>query len=191
MVKNLISKQIPSPLNEPLSSIPINIGGWESNELNMDKRIIKILGVDDILYRSFRKEDNVVYVYVGYYESQKEGALIHSPKHCVYGAGWDILEATKIDIKLKNVSIHANKLILQKDVEKRLVLYWYQNGRKTIANEYIAKLDLIKETILNRKSNGALVRVSTQIKSNTKTSLERTIGFIKVFYPYLAKCFKE
>ncbi len=188
--KGIFLKQIPVPISMPLNTIPKNINNWRSNDLILKKKVISILGVDDYLYRAYQKDNKVVCIYVGYYKEQKQGAIIHSPKHCFLGEGFDLLSSKKIIIKTKTGEIiHATKLIIGKYSEKKLVLYWYQNGKKTISNDFIAKLNLIIERIFRKNSSGALVRIISKLDSDEERVLSYQIEFINSFYPYLLRSF--
>jgi|GEM_PF-6521555 len=79
--------------NKPLSTFPKQIGEWTGKEERFDKRIYDILGVDDSFLCHYRTSDGrQVNLYVGFYESQREGDLIHSPKHCMPGPGGTLSE---------------------------------------------------------------------------------------------------
>ncbi len=189
-MKSVFLKQIPVPISIPLNTIPKNINGWKSHDLTLKKQVISILGVDDFLYRVYQKNNKKIYVYVGYYKEQKEGAIIHSPKHCFSGEGFDLLNSKRVIIKTKTgKTIYATKLLIGKYLEKKLVLYWYQNGKKTISNDFIAKLNLITEKIFRRNSSGALVRIISRLDSDERRVLSYQKEFINSFYPYLLRSF--
>ena len=47
------------------------------------QKIYDILGVDDSFLCDYRDDKNrMVQLYIGFYQSQREGDLIHSPKNC-------------------------------------------------------------------------------------------------------------
>ena len=75
----------------PLNSLPLEIGGYIGHSYNLDQQTLDILGPGDYLVRDY---DNVdvpqppVNLYIAYFPSQKTGDTIHSPNHCLPGAGW-------------------------------------------------------------------------------------------------------
>ena len=74
--------------NKPFSSFPKQIGEWVGRESRFDERIYAKLGVDDSFLAHYRTSDgHQVELYIGFYQSQREGDLIHSPKNCMPGAG--------------------------------------------------------------------------------------------------------
>jgi len=183
---NGVSHHQPVALSRPLKTIPLKLNGWQGKEAKLGERTLKVLRVDDYIFRTYVKGNRMLWVYVGYYMTQKKGALVHSPKHCYPGGGWEILKAEEVKIKLApEYNLIANRLLLHKDLEKRLVVYWYQERGRIIANEYKAKIYLIADTILKHRSNGALIRISTRVKDSPEAAFELEKAFLKDFYPIL------
>ncbi len=191
--EKVISNQTPVFLSKPLKDIPVDINGWHADNVSLGIRVRNILGVDDYLFRKYSKDDDIIYVYIGYYNLQKPGALIHSPKHCLNGEGWGVIKSEKISfIPCANKLVHANRLILEKDNNQQMVIYWYREGNRTIANEYMAKFYLIYDALFRRKSSGALIRISARLKDNNiDYTFTKLISFMREFYPYLAECFQD
>ncbi len=130
----------------------------------MDEKILAILGVDDYLTRAyFTPQGAGVGVYVGYWQSQRQGDTIHSPQNCLPGAGWEPVAQgllTMADPRgPSNPQVVVNRYIIQKGLDKQLVLYWYQSHGRVVASEYWSKIYLVTDAIRLNRSDGALVRV--------------------------------
>ncbi len=83
---------------KPFDSFPMKIGDWQGFSGKFEERIYDVLGVDDSVLATYTSETKgSVHLYVGFYQSQKEGDLIHSPKNCLPGSGWKITD-TSIEI---------------------------------------------------------------------------------------------
>ncbi len=177
------------PILLPLETIPLQINGWKGINSRIDKRTLNILGVDDYIFREYEKKGQRLFVYVGYYKSQKKGALVHSPKHCYPGAGWDIITSEIVNLEISpNKRLRINKLLIRRGLEKQVVLYWYYERGRIIANEYIAKFYLIYDTLFKRRSNGALIRISMDVDNSLSNTLTAEEAFLKAFYPFLEAC---
>ena len=105
-------------------------------------------------------------VYVGYYDSQTQGRTIHSPKNCLPGSGWEALTSTAAMIETPAGPVRVNRYVLQREDERALVLYWYQGRGRVESNEYVVKLDLLRDAALRRRSEEALVRVVVPIEES-------------------------
>jgi EpsI family protein len=172
---------------EPLSSIPKSFDGWESADQAFPTEVLKNLGVDEYLMRRFTKGNESVWLYVGYYKSQKEGAMPHSPRHCYPGSGFNPIQSDIVSIPVIYPGvreIHPNRYIFAKGAEREIVIYWYQSRGRVIANEYVEKLYLIHDAILRNRSDGALIRFSMAATAETEESaFRRLFAFVSEFYP--------
>ena len=81
------------PPRAPFSQYPLQVEQWQgANTAPFTKEVLDVLGADDYLSRYYRDGRKTVGLYVGYYETQRQGDTIHSPLNCLPGAGWLPLE---------------------------------------------------------------------------------------------------
>jgi EpsI family protein len=59
-----------------------------------------------------------------------------------------------------------NLYVVQKGIEKLLVLYWYQSHGRIIASEYWGKYYLVRDAIRLHRTDAALVRITTDFSPN-------------------------
>jgi len=125
-------------------------------------------------------------LYIGYYASQRTGDTMHSPKNCLPGAGWDPISSDYATIPLTSSrKIVVNDYVIQKDLNKQLVLYWYQGRGRVIASEYAGKLWMVTDAILRNRTDGALVRLVTPMSDGETSARTRLISFAQVLFPDL------
>lgn len=151
---------------EPLDAFPWHVAGWHGHPLPpLDEGVLRVLGADEYLNRRYVREGAApVDVYVGYYRSQRQGDVIHSPQNCLPGAGWQPVQAGRASILAgPGGSADVNRYVVQKGLERRLVLYWYQGRGHLIASEYANKAWLVVDALRMRRSDGALVRFMTPL----------------------------
>ena len=177
---------------KPFSSFPKQIGGWAGKEEHFDQKIYDILGVSDsILCNYVTPDGNRIQLYVGYYKSQRQGSLIHSPKNCMPGSGWKIIE-TSIEELAFSLSppqkSKAIKLILQKGLEKQVVLYWYQSRGRTVVSEYWDKIYLVMDSITRQRTDAAFVRLIASVHGeDVKKTTDTLKDFSKLLVPILSE----
>ncbi|MBN1841421.1 MAG: EpsI family protein [Deltaproteobacteria bacterium] len=176
--------------NKPLSTFPTQIGDWIGKEERFDERIYDKLGVDDSFLCNYRSSaGRQVQLYVGFYESQREGDLIHSPKHCMPGAGWNIIRTSTEELIVQDTNpgkIRVIKLILKKGNQRQLVLYWFQSRGRSIASEYMQKIYLVIDSIMKRRTDGSFVRlISPVIDGNENKTSENMKDFARLLLPIL------
>jgi EpsI family protein len=178
------------PLKKPFAQFPMQIGEWVGAEEHFDDKVYEVLGVDDSILGNYRTADGRrVQLYVGFYQSQREGDLIHSPRNCMPGAGWNIVESAieELDDPGNAPSkVGVNKLILQKGSEKQMVLYWYQSQGRFVASEYMQKVYLVTDSITRHRTDGSFVRLIAPVRDGDEESALKTIkGFAHSLVPVL------
>lgn len=80
--------------------------------------------------------------------------------------------------------IEVNRYVIQKGLEKQVVLYWYQSHGRVIASEYWAKVYLVDAIRMNR-TDGALVRVISPAVDSEQAAEQRSIDFVRALIPHL------
>jgi len=157
------------PSSVPLSSFPAQLGDWLGKDIPLDQETLDVLGPGDFLVRGYRDlapGSDLPYVdlFVAYFPSQRTGDTIHSPKHCLPGAGWAPEENDTVTISLPGHSpFPANRYVISKAGARKLVLYWYWAHDRGVASEYWAKYYLVRDSIRMNRSDGALVRITTDM----------------------------
>jgi EpsI family protein len=177
----------PIVLSRPLKNFPLDLTGWQGHDLALDADILKVAAVDDYLNRAYEAPDGkLLGLYVGYYKSQQTGDAIHSPKNCLPGSGWQPVIAERVDLNLPNGS-HApvNLYIIEKGLERELVLYWYQSHGRIIASEYWAKYYMVRDAIRMNRTDSALVRIVIPFKQDRQRAQARAIEFAHQMMPPL------
>jgi EpsI family protein len=159
-------------LPKPLATLPLALDQCQGAEAPLPDEVIKRLGVDDYLSRTYHCADSEpIFLYIGYYRSQRTDDTIHSPQNCLPGNGWEPLGSSYVWLKTpEGRTVEVRKYIIEKGLERQVVLYWYQSHGRTIANEYRAKIALVHDAIFLHSTNSALVRINTPI-SGTGTEV--------------------
>jgi EpsI family protein len=150
---------------ESLASFPQAIGEWSGHDSPLDPDVVQVTAVDDYLNRYYRSPSGVVGLYIGYYKSQVQGESLHSPLNCLPGTGWQPVESGTL-ILPSTASAHAiNKVVVEKGLDRLVVLYWYQTERRVTASEYSRKLFLIADAFSRQRTDVALVRIAAPIEN--------------------------
>ncbi len=184
---NLMSHGTPVPITRPLKDFPVKIDDWVGTTRFFSKEVYDNLGVDDSILRNYKNnQGNLISLYIGYYDSQKEGEIIHSPKNCMLGSGWQPIDISEIEIDLPSKKMAASKMIVEKGLYKEVVLYWYQSGNRVIANEYLQRLYFIWDAIRYNKTNAAFIRFTSPVSGNDYAkTIQLEVEFIKKVIPIL------
>jgi EpsI family protein len=174
-------------LRHPLLDISYTLGPWTGEEHPLQERVTKAIGVSDYTNRIYaEQESEPVQLYIGYYASQKTGDTIHSPKNCLPGAGWEPIHSGHFTMTVQGGrQIVVNEYVVQRDLNKQMVFYWYQGRGRVIASEYWGKFWMVADAISRNRTDGALVRVITPANDGEERARARLVRFTQVLFPHL------
>jgi len=197
----------PPKARPSLGDLPRNVAGaWEGREIGIDARALDLLQLSDHVMRVYlpvaggradggqtgpvdrAPEPSVapVFLYVGYYDDQRTGATYHSPKNCLPGGGWQITQSGTTALSVRGgARFLVNRVVIEKEFDRQLALYWYQDRGRSIASEYSAKLYLIWDAMTRNRTDGALVRVSTPIVGTAEEAEAQAVRFLDDAWPLI------
>jgi EpsI family protein len=177
------------PNHESLSGLPMNLGDWKGQSSpDLDSRVLDVLGVDDYINRIYYDAERFpASLYVGYHQSQREGDTIHSPLNCLPGAGWNPVKNSHISLAVNGTTtIEINRIVIQKGMDKQVVLYWYQSHGRVVASEYWGKIYTVLDAVRTNRTDAALVRIICPVPgtaAGAETYAEkRAVDFITALF---------
>ncbi len=164
---------------KPLSELTLSLGDWrqKGGEIRFGEATESVLRVSDYTMREYLSSDNrLANIYVGYYASQRTGATYHSPQNCLPGAGWVMREPEIIEIKMPGgKSFKANRYRIENGVYNEIMIYWYQGRGRIEPSEYRDKFNTIFDSVMRRRSDGAMVRVMTSVGNDEQKSTQAAV----------------
>jgi EpsI family protein len=172
------------------SQIPNEFASYRGSELKLDAATMDVLRADISTYRDYDAGNHArAALFIAYFKSQKYGSQIHSPKHCLPGGGWRIDNIAPYNLKLPDGTIkEINYVIISNRDYKSIMLYWYETRGGAIRNEYGLKFDLVKNALLFRSTDAAIVRLTINVPDgDVKKSLELGKDFLQKFTPFISK----
>ena len=150
---------------QPLNSLPMQIDGWTGQDNDpIDQTSLDILGNPEYVLRDYTSPSGQfpVNLFIAYYATQKAGETPHTPFHCIPGAGWALAQHRIISLKNSDGSTFpANRFVMVQGRQRALLVYWFEAQGQEVANEYLLKYDLVKNSIRLHRSDGALIRLIT------------------------------
>lgn len=185
------------PARHSLATLPVHIDQWQGREgAPFAKEVLDVLGVDEYVNRVYVSgKAPYIGLYVGYYESQRQGDTMHSPLNCLPGAGWQPMRQDRTTLTVADTGgaprpITVNQFVIQKGLDRLLVLYWYQSHGRVIASEYTSKMYMVYDAMRLNRTDGAMVRVITPITGTTAAdedaAARRAAAFVQGLFPSLS-----
>ena len=153
----------------PLASLPRQVGTWQSVDLPLDSAVESILRADFNIQRAYAPSggapEGPVWLYIGYYGTQRGGRPEHTPRGCFTGAGWDIATARVVGAE-DGSGRQINEYRVERHGDQQLVHFWYRSARSTrLVGGFDQRFDQILGRLESGRADGALIRLSTPLGS--------------------------
>ncbi|RKY40424.1 MAG: hypothetical protein DRP85_08595 [Candidatus Makaraimicrobium thalassicum] len=180
----------PVALKQSFAHFPMQLGFWQGHHTFIDPEELKATQSHAHLSADFSNPDHgQINLWIAYYESQKKaGGFVHSPKGCLTASGWRILKSGTAKI---GPELPVNYLLVEKMGTKLIVFYWYMQRGRWLTSEYFNKFYMAYDGLLHRRTDGALIRLSTIARPNTQAGVERLTFFARLLAPELHKFIPE
>jgi EpsI family protein len=174
-------------LKAPLNKIPLTLGGiWQGRDSSVPENFFNMQGADFELNRNYRNAaGRELELYIGYYKYQKQDKkFIHYKLQKLY----DNSEEFKIPISGHD-PVRINKAVQKNSTHNSIVLYWYDINEIIVADNYKAKLITALDGIINRRTNGAIVAVSSHLNNSDdfEQILKDETQFVQMIFPFLSE----
>ena len=84
-------------------------------------------------------------------------------------------------------TFEVNRVVIDRNGQRQLVYYWFEQRGRRIANEYWMKWYLMVDALVRNRSDGALVRVTTPVGAmeSAGNADQRLIDFVRLAVPKL------
>ena len=179
----------PDSLAYSLESIDQDLAGWHVHDTQqLTPRVLGRLLPSSYLSRTYQRDNQQLGLFIAFYAQQRAGESMHSPKHCLPGSGWEIWKHETAMLPLKGAEIPINKYYIQNGGQRMLVFYWYQSKDRIVADEYYAKILLIRDTMADGRTAGSIVRITVPDQPGAS---EEALAFAARLIPEVQRCFRS
>jgi len=183
----LTSNRVSELLAQPLDTIDRQILGYTGvDNPPIVESVLKELKPSSYLVRTYSKGDLKADLFIAFYAQQRAGESMHSPKHCLPGSGWEIWNYQSANIPVDGNTFKVNEYSISHEGERRLVVYWYQSKNRIIASEYLGKILLARDTLLQSSTAASIVRIIVPDRPGTA---EQARSFASALIPEVQRCF--
>jgi exosortase D (VPLPA-CTERM-specific) len=179
LVAHLPARSELVPERQPLALFPMEFKDWRGVPATLDSDSLGALGLTDYLLANYSAtagdgDGDPVNLYIAYYASQRDGLHAHSPRLCIPGGGWSILAQSIVALPDgAGGAIEANRVVIEKQHLRQIVYYWFEERGRHIAKESSLKYYALRDALLARRSDGALVRVSVPVYGGDAAAADR------------------
>jgi exosortase D (VPLPA-CTERM-specific) len=151
------------PHRESFTEFPNRLDDWTGHRDSMDGIFLEALKLDDYFLADFTKAGGQpVNLYIAFYNSQRKGEAVHSPRSCLPGGGWQLREFDQIslsNVRTNGQQLRVNRTLIELGSQRQLVYYWFKQRGRNITNEFLVKWYLFLDALTLHRTDGALIRL--------------------------------
>jgi exosortase D (VPLPA-CTERM-specific) len=175
----VISMLIPRPMEEiptraSFAEFPMQFGSWQGRRSSLEGVYLDALKLDDYVLADYvEAADDPVNLYVSWYNSQRKGEAVHSPRACLPGGGWqmhDFGRRVLPGISVSGRPLSVNRTLIELGSQRELVYYWFQQRGRAIDNEWTVKWFLFWDSLTRHRSDGAMILLITPVGATGSVS---------------------
>ncbi len=181
------------PERDSFSDFPQRFGPWQGQRDSLDAASSDQLKLDDYLLANYRSDhDGVVNLYISWYNSQRKGESVHSPRACLPGGGWQIHgfgQRQLPGVLINGQPLTVNRTVVELGNQRELVYYWFMQRGRIIDNELAVKWYLFWDALTRHRTDGAMVRLITVLPTtgDVDSADQRMAGFAAAIAPELTR----
>ena len=151
------------PARASLAEFPMTQGTWSGRRDSLEGIYQDALKLDDYLLANYTQASGLpVNLYIAYYNSQRKGEAVHSPRSCLPGGGWQLRafgQRTLSGVNINGQALRVNRTLIELGNQRQLVYYWFQQRGRNVTNEFAVKWYLFWDALTRHRTDGALVRL--------------------------------
>ena len=146
------------------SGIPMHTDSWTGEEILFSDETYAIMKATVSTMIAYKSEDQPgPGLFIAYFQDQKYGAQIHSPRHCLPGSGWGILKHTQEKIHVNGQTLPVNRVLIGARENRQLMYYWFVTRTGVITSEFGLKFNLFMNALFLKPTDAAFVRLTVNL----------------------------
>ena len=183
----------PTPLARPLAQLPMTLGDWHGEDVELSPDTVRVAAADACLRRDYRNPQGLpVSLYIAYYGNVKD-RVPHGPTVCYPYQGWheghNEMIALPTDVPAFP-QLAVRKLVYEKADARVAVLYWYAANGQQQADTTWQRFDSAFRDLLGH--GGAYVfqvMVTAPVTGSSESAFASLERFLRANFGAIAKHF--
>jgi exosortase D (VPLPA-CTERM-specific) len=162
------------PRRATFVDFPMRLSAWTGHRGSLEGIYLDQLKLDDYLLADYVNGDGrQINLYMSYYNSQRKGDAVHSPRACLPGGGWQLRDFDQREIPAAQINgqpLRVNRTLIEFGNQHQLVYYWFQQRGRIVTNEFAVKWYLFLDAVTRHRTDGALVRLIISVPPGANES---------------------
>lgn len=184
-------RSVPSGLSQQMirDAVPrqlvVNDLAFDSYEMKLDRQTLTILENPSYISRQYvSSRSQPIQLSLIYSQDNRKGT--HPPDLCLEGSGEGIVAKRDVRIPLPDLpAVPCRELLVQTGRQRMIFLYTYKCGEQYTSSFIFQQWTILLNGLLDRNASGALVRVSTPVRSDLELARQRCKAMMEQVLPHL------
>lgn len=168
--------------SQPLSSLPMQLGDWTGENIELDERLFNAIGAHSVVNRVYRNPaGQQVSVHLALIADPTDNPA-HYPEVCYPGSGWGVVERETSKIEVPGAApVSARRMVYEQDRQQVQILFWYQLGERSFVDRDSYRD--ARQAYFGRKRWPPAIKVLLQVPSanRNEAQLEDVASQIRVW----------
>lgn len=170
-----------APAPVPVSSFPLQKGVWHAQTIPITRDVIDMLQPDAIFNAFYiNQQGTVVDLFFSYFSAENTTGGVHSPRNCMPGSGWTIMQTERHSITVDGRTIPASRMRVRYGNANKIVDYWYVTRHGETASDYGLKWYEMLSALSLKPTDVSFIRF---VASDDPASLAALDQFQQSFAP--------
>ena len=183
----------PARLARPLEHLPMTLGTWVGEDVQLSANVIRVAAADDHLRRDYEDPaGSRVSLYIAFYGNVKD-RVPHGPTVCYPSQGWETKLSEMIALSTpvpRFAELRVRKLVYEREGSRVAVLYWYAaNGKQQIASTWQKIDSALRELIGQGGAYVIQVMVTAPVTGHREAAFEPLERFLSRNFAAVAEHF--
>ncbi|MDO8343124.1 MAG: EpsI family protein, partial [Cellvibrio sp.] len=174
--------------------LPESNQGWNLQSAPLTDWQPHYVGTNAQVMHTYRKEDKVINVYLGYYRTQRQDAeLINSQNYMIKQKHpvWSNVGEAQRKISLHGKDGTIQQTLLRAPNNRLLIWSWNSLGGTYTINPYLAKLLLAKAKLLGQRDEGAVIIITARYEGTPESAASSLQSFANDMLPAIDASLNE
>lgn len=164
-----------------LGAFPLQLDQWQGKTDVIDQATLDMLSPDQYFSATYANvAGGRVQLFFDYFAHNSSSGGVHSPRNCLPGSGWAILDVEPREININGHIIPASRFHLQLGKARQVMDFWYVTRRGETANDYKFKFYAMLSSLALQPTDVAFIRF---VALDNPSGLQALDGFEKISIP--------
>jgi EpsI family protein len=180
-----ISYELPLE-NKQFFDFPMMIGEWKGEDVPMAGYVYQSLETKYSFLRNYRSVRYALPVNLSLVWFDDRMVAFHAPEACLGGVGINIIGKDSIKVSLNGSEHEINKLIVNYNNSKQIVLYFFDVEGKITTSQSSIRLSILERRLEFKRASATFVRLMAPIENNEEKITKEMLDFLNSIYPLLS-----